>query len=122
MSRCAAQRIYRETCGPVFKDLLGVDRAMVAYHKRKNLKDLVIPSRMKDYNEVNLKAGTYAEKQTGRVMGVEVKDRAHEIVLDDGVSAGMRERLHKTFNLVEQDIHYSSYKKKIMIIARRSND
>ena len=73
---------------------------MVAHYKPKNLKDLAIPSRMKDYNEVDLKASTYSEKQTGRVMGVAVKDRVYEIVLDDKVSADMRERLHKNFNLV----------------------
>ena len=54
-------------------------------------------------------------------MGVVVKDRVHEIVLDDGVSGGMRERLHKTFNLVEQDIYCKSQKNKFMIRARRSN-
>ena len=63
---------------------------------------------MKDYNEFDLQASTYAEKQTGRVMGTTVKDRVHKIVLDDKVSAGMRERLHKTFNLVGQEIHYNS--------------
>ena len=106
----------------MFKDLLGVDRAMVAYHKPKNLKYLVIPIRIKVCNEVDLKASTYSEKKTGRAMGVAVKDRVHEIFLDDKVSAGMREILNNFFNLVEQDIHYNSYKKKFMISARRSND
>ena len=42
LSRCSIQRIHRETCGPVFKDLLGVDKSMVAHHKPKNLKDFMI--------------------------------------------------------------------------------
>ena len=76
----------------MFRDLLGVDIAMVAPHKPKNFKDLVISSRMKDYNEVELKASTYAEKHIGRVIGVVVKDRVRKIVSDDKVPAGMRER------------------------------
>ena len=55
-------------------------------------------------------------------MGVAVKDRVHEIVLDDGVSAGMRERLHETLNLVEQDTRYNSCTTKFIIRARRSSD
>ena len=66
---------------------------------------------MKDCNEVNLKASAYVKKQTGRVMGITVKDRVKEIVVDDGAPVGVRERLHKTFKLVEQDIHYDSHKK-----------
>ena len=34
VSRRALQRVCRETCGPVFKDLLVVDREIVAYHKK----------------------------------------------------------------------------------------
>ena len=83
----------------MFRDLLGVDIAMVA-HKPKNFKDLVIPSRMKDCNEVDLKARTYAAKHVGREMGALVKERVHKIVSDDKVSAGIRERLHEIFNLV----------------------
>ena len=100
VSRYALQGIYRQTCGPVFRHLLGIDRAMVAHHKPKNLKDLVIQIRMKDCNEFDLKASTYDEKQTGRVMGIAGKDAVREMVSDDKVSGDMRERLHKTFNLV----------------------
>ena len=55
-------------------------------------------------------------------MGVVVKDRVHKIVSDDKVSAGIRERLHETFNLVGQDAHYNIYKKTFMINARSRND
>ena len=64
---------------------------MVACHKLKNLKELVIPSRMKDCKKVNLKSSTYVKKLTRRVMSVVVKDRVQEIVVDDGASVGMRE-------------------------------
>ena len=120
--RCVLHIIYKEMRGPVFRDLLGVDRAMVAHHKPKNLKDLVIPSRMQNYNEVYLKASTYSEKHIWRLRGASVKDRVHKIVSDDKVSVGMRERLHDTFNLVGQDVHYNSYKKKFMCNARSRND
>ena len=122
VSRYALQRVYRETCGSVFKDLLGVDKAMVACHKPKNLKDLVMPSRMKDCNEVDLKASTYVKKQRGKAMGVVVKVRVQEIVVDYGASVGVRETLYENFKLVEQDIHYDSYKKKFMISASRNKD
>ena len=118
VSRCALQRIHRETCGPVFRDLLGVDRAMVACHKPKNLKDLVIPSRMKDCVEPGLKASTYAETQIGKVKVVKVQDRVNEIVLNDGVSMDMRDKVHKTFELLGRDIHCNSYKKKFAITNR----
>ena len=95
---------------------------MVACDKLKNLKDLAIPTRMKDYNEVDLKASVCAEKQVGRVMGAATKDRAHEIVFDGKASTDMRERLYENINLVEQGTHHNSCKKKFVINARRSND
>ena len=95
---------------------------MVACYKPKNLKDLVNPTRMKDCNEVDLKASAYAEKHVGKQMGVPVKDRVCKIVSDDEVSTGMRERLHETFNLVGQETYYNSRKKKFVINARSTND
>ena len=92
---------------------------MVAYHKPKNLKDIVMPSRMEYCKERNLRASAYIENQTGNVPGVSVKDRVKDIVLDDGVSSGMRERLNKTFNLVGQDVHYNSYKKLFVLKVRK---
>ena len=119
VSRRTIQRIYKETCGPVFRDLLGIDRAMVAYHKSKNLKDLVIPSRMKDCIEPELKASTYA---VGKTQAIKVQDRVNEIVLSDGVSMNMRNKVHKTFELVGRDVHYNSYKKKFVINDREKED
>ena len=119
VSRRTLQRIYRETCGPVFRDLLGIDRAMVAYHKSKNLKDLVIPSRMKECIEPELKASTYA---VGKTQAIKVQDRVNEVVLSDGVSMNMRNKVHKTFELVGQHIHYNSYKKKFVITNREKED
>jgi len=95
---------------------------MVAYHKPNNLKDLVIPSRMKDCVAPELKASTYAEKQIGKVQAIKVQDRVNEIVLNDGVSMTMRNKVHETFELVGQDIHYNSYKKKFVITNREGED
>ena len=64
---------------------------MVAYHKPKNLQELVIPNRMKVYIEIYLRSSTYVKNQTGNVLGVAVKDRVKHIALDDGVSSGTRE-------------------------------
>ena len=76
----------------MFKDFLGAGKAIVAYHKPNNLKDLAIPRKMIICNETYLKSSTYVENQTGNIIGVAVKDKLKEIVLDDGVSMGMIER------------------------------
>ena len=65
---------------------------MVAYHKPENLKDFVIPTKMLICKERDLKASTYVEKQTENVLGVAVKDIVKDILLDDRVSLGTRER------------------------------
>ena len=49
----------------MFQDLLEIDKAIVTYHKPKNLKYLVISSRMRSHAGDNLKASTYAEEQKG---------------------------------------------------------
>ena len=69
-----------------------------------------------------LKASTYAEKQAWKVDAVDVKDRVNEIVLDDGVSIGMRDMLHETFELVGRDVHYNSHKKKFVIRNKEIDD
>lgn len=60
--QCYLQRIHRETCGLAFIDLLGAGKTMVTCRKPKNLKDLVILSRMKVCDNVNLKASACVEK------------------------------------------------------------
>ena len=95
---------------------------MVACHKPKNLKDLVLPSRMKDCVEPGLKASAYAETQIGKVEVVKVQDRANKIVLNAGVSMDIRDKVHKTFELVGRDIHYIIYKKKFVIRNREIAD
>ena len=61
---------------------------MVACHKPRNLKDLVIQGRTKDCLEPGLKTSAYADKQIRKVKAVKMQDRANEIVLNDGVSDG----------------------------------
>lgn len=95
---------------------------MVEYHKPKILKNLVIPSRMKDCAELELKVSTYAEKQIGRAQTVKVKDRVKEIFLNDRVLMVMRDKVHKTFKLVGRDIHCNNYKKKFIIPNREIED
>ena len=101
---------------------MGIDREIVAYHKPKSLKDLVIPSRTKDCEEPVLQASTYAGKQIGKVEVVEVQDRLNEIVLDDAVSIDMRNTIQKTFELVGRGIHYNSYKKKFVLRSSEITD
>ena len=44
-----------------------------------------------------------------------MKDRVKDIVLDDGVSSNMREKITKTFSLVGQEVYYNSYKKSFIV-------
>ena len=77
---------------------------MLDYHKPKNLKDLVIPSRMKVCMKRDLRASAHVKNQTGSVLRVAVKDRFKDTEFDDGVSSGMRDKANKTFYLISQDI------------------
>ena len=43
---------------PVFRDFLGIVKAMIAFYEAKSLKDLVTPSKLKD-------SDTYAAEQKG---------------------------------------------------------
>ena len=117
-SRCALQMICRENCSPFFRDLLGVVRVIVACHERKNCKDLLIPSRMKDCVKLGLKASTQAEKQIGKVDVVELKDRVNDMFLDDEITKSMRERVYETFDVAQQDVYYNSYMKKFVETQR----
>ena len=74
---------------------------------------------MKDCIEPELKASTYA---IGKTQAIKVQDRVNEIVLSDGVSMNMRNKVHKTFELVGRDIHCNSYKKKFVIKDREKED
>ena len=44
--RCAFQRVWSETHGPVFIDLLGVHKIIELCHKPSSLKDLIILSKL----------------------------------------------------------------------------
>ena len=47
MSHKRMQEIYKETCGPMLGDLLDMRQLTVACHRPKNLRDLLIPSKLK---------------------------------------------------------------------------
>ena len=55
------------------------------------------------------------------MIGIAVKDRVKEISLNDSVTKGMIERLNKTLNLVNQEICYSTCRKKLVINRRKKN-
>ena len=55
VSRLSLQIAHRESCAPVCRDLIGTDEAMMACHKSKNLKKIMIPSRSKDSENLKLK-------------------------------------------------------------------
>ena len=62
-----------------------------------------------------MRASSYVENGIENLRGVSVKDRVKEILLDDGVSLSMREKITKTFSLVGQEVYYNSYKKSFII-------
>ena len=45
------QEIYVKTCGDLFKDLLDIQQLTVAYYRPDNIRDLLIPSKLKNCNE-----------------------------------------------------------------------
>ena len=51
-----------------------------------------------------------------------MQDRVNEVVLSDGVSMNMRNKVQKTFQLVGRDLNYNSYKKKFVIKGREKED
>ena len=63
----------------------------MACHKPNNLKDLVIPSRMKVCIERDLRPRNYVKNQVWNVLGVTVKDRVKDIALDGSLFSVMRE-------------------------------
>ena len=88
-SRCTLKIAYREAFRSVFRDLLGIEKAMLAFYKPKSLKDLVTWSKMKAYKDPNTQASIYVAKQKGKVAKIMMKDRVHDLVSDDGVVEGM---------------------------------
>jgi len=47
ISRKSMQEMYSKTCGEIFKDLLDVKQLTIAYHRPQNLRDLLMPSKLK---------------------------------------------------------------------------
>ena len=45
------QELHHKTCGPIFRDLLGIKQMTVGYRHPANIRDLLIPSKLKTYKE-----------------------------------------------------------------------
>ena len=54
ISTCTLQRIYKETCGSAFRDLLGVEKEMAVNYKPKILEDLLMPIKLQASKDINL--------------------------------------------------------------------
>lgn len=48
VSRRMIQMIYKRTCGPVLYDLLDIKQLTIAYHRPTNLRDLLMPSKLRE--------------------------------------------------------------------------
>ena len=101
---CALQIIHRKTCAPVFIDLLNVDKAMVAYHEPKSLKDLLMPSKLKGFDDSKFQASAYVTKQKWIKVDLVAKDRAYNIVAQENMSEKMISRLSTTLALVGKEV------------------
>ena len=53
------QEIYAKTCRPVFRDLLDIHQLTIAYHRPKNLHDLLMPSKLRTCNGKENQVETY---------------------------------------------------------------
>ena len=69
-----------------FRYLLNVDKAMVAHQEPKILKDLVMPSKLKGFDDSKFQASTYVAKQKLIKVDLVTKDRVDDIVAKDNIS------------------------------------
>ena len=119
-SRCILQMICRDTRGPVFRDLLGADKAIEACHRTRNLKDLAVSRKMQASMDNKLKGSTCVAKQKGKIVEVLVKDMNKDLVRENGATVGIMNHLSKILVLVGKEVRCNDYSKKLMIKSKSS--
>ena len=72
-----------------FRDLLGMDKDMVAYNKSKSLKDLVMPRKLKGLESSKSLASAYVTEQEGKVIEIDLKYRVDKIAEEEVVMGSM---------------------------------
>lgn len=72
-SRKQMQIIYANTCGPDLKDLLDIRQLTIAYHRPKNLRDILMPSKLWECEGQENQVETYLQ-ETGLDSYVETID------------------------------------------------
>ena len=56
------QKLYAETCGPILRDLLDIRQLTIAYHRPKNLRDLLMPSKLRECDGEENQVDTYLDQ------------------------------------------------------------
>jgi len=53
------QELHHKTCGLIFRDLLEIKQLKVAYHLPANVRDILMPSKLKTCNEEKFAVSTH---------------------------------------------------------------
>ena len=97
-SRKGIQKICDEACARRFKDLLGIDRLMVAYHKPDSIRKVLIPSRLRECTAEIFNAKHHVEnndmRQPEKNTNV-VEDRLEELNDDLSNKEIFNRKMHK---------------------------
>ena len=53
------QELHHKTCDPIFRDLIDIKQLIVAYHHPANVRDLLMPSKLKTSKEEKFAVSTH---------------------------------------------------------------
>ena len=55
------QELFKKTCGPILRDLLDIRQLTIAYHRPTNLRDLLMPSKLKQCDKEDYKVSFHTK-------------------------------------------------------------
>ena len=82
---------------------------------------MVIPSKLKFFEEENLKASAYVSKQKGSTSETDAKDRRDKIVEEEGVTESMLSSLNSTSSLVGKNFGQNSCNKLLCVKLKKNH-
>ena len=109
------QEIYAKTCGPMLKDYLDIQQLTIAYHRPKNLRDLLMFSKLKPCQGIENQVETYLQE-------AQLEDCIEEINYDDTREEEINQeqhhlnvevhRINKLAKPINKKLIYNPYTKK----------
>ena len=88
ISRNKLQTMFNATCKARFQNLLKIDKKMIAYHNPNNLRNIIIPSSLKQREGINNSANCHANKAGIKMMAedTDISKRANEIITNERIT------------------------------------